>query len=146
MWVEVKGSWHELKFHVLHKAGVDYVFIEHIAFERPGTPYGDHTGPFRDNLFRWGEGRGELARDMGIMQLPVYSFACVVIKAAAVEHTTHQCSVQGLQSRCVMLSCSCQCVWYVAYSMLGVVYADRFTLLCLGGLEAPLNLPIKRDK
>jgi hypothetical protein len=22
----------------------------------------------------------------------------------------------------------------------------RFALLCLGGLEAPLNLPIKRDK
>lgn len=52
VWVEVKGSWHELKFHVLHKGGVDYVFIEHIAFERPGTPYGDHTGPFKDNLFR----------------------------------------------------------------------------------------------
>jgi hypothetical protein len=53
VWVEVKGGWHELKFHVLHKGGVDYVFIEHIAFERPGTPYGDHTGPFKDNLFRW---------------------------------------------------------------------------------------------
>lgn len=54
VWVEVKGGWHELKFHVLHKTGVDYVFIEHIAFERPGTPYGDHTGPFKDNLFRYG--------------------------------------------------------------------------------------------
>lgn len=52
MWVELKGTWHELKFHVLHKGGVDYVFLEHIAFERPGTPYGDASGPFKDNLFR----------------------------------------------------------------------------------------------
>lgn len=67
VWVELSGSWHELKFHVLHKTGVDYVFIEHIAFERPGTPYGDQSGPFKDNLFRWelllvvvagGEGKG----------------------------------------------------------------------------------------
>lgn len=72
VWVELKGAWHELKFHVQHKAGVDYVFVEHIAFERPGTPYGDSSGPFKDNLF-------------------------------------------------------------------------RFALLCLGGLEAPLNLPIVRD-
>jgi hypothetical protein len=53
VWVELKGSWHELKYHVLHKTGVDYVFIEHMAFQRPGTPYGDQTGPFKDNLFRW---------------------------------------------------------------------------------------------
>jgi hypothetical protein len=52
VWVELKGSWHELKYHVTHKAGVDYVFAEHIAFERPGTPYGDIKGPFQDNLFR----------------------------------------------------------------------------------------------
>jgi hypothetical protein len=52
VWVELKGAWHELKYHVLHQRGVDYVFIEHIAFERPGTPYGDASGPFKDNLFR----------------------------------------------------------------------------------------------
>jgi starch synthase len=51
---------------------VDYVFIEHLSYQREGTPYGDASGPFADNLF-------------------------------------------------------------------------RFALLSLGALEAPLNLPIKRD-
>jgi hypothetical protein len=51
---------------------VDYVFIEHMCYQREGTPYGDASGPFADNLF-------------------------------------------------------------------------RFALLSLGALEAPLNLPIKRD-
>eukprot|EP00878_Enallax_costatus_P019509 GHUV01020582.1.p1 GENE.GHUV01020582.1~~GHUV01020582.1.p1 ORF type:complete len:664 (+),score=179.93 GHUV01020582.1:243-2234(+) len=72
VWVELNGSWHELKYHHLYKGGVDWVFIEHMAYQREGTPYGNAAGPFQDNLF-------------------------------------------------------------------------RFALLCLGALEAPLNLPIKRD-
>ena len=73
VWVELNGTWHELKYHHLHQGGVDWVFIEHMAYQREGTPYGNAAGPFQDNLF-------------------------------------------------------------------------RFALLCLGALEAPLNLPIKRDR
>jgi starch synthase len=62
----------ELKYHTVSRDGVDYVFIEHMCYQREGTPYGDASGPFADNLF-------------------------------------------------------------------------RFALLSLGALEAPLNLPVKRD-
>ena len=33
---------------------VDYVFVDHISFHRPGTPYSAPDGiPFADNLFRF---------------------------------------------------------------------------------------------
>jgi hypothetical protein len=54
VWVELSGGWHELKYFTLHKNGVDWVFIDHLSFQRPGTPYGNHAGPFNDNLFRFG--------------------------------------------------------------------------------------------
>ena len=54
VWVDLAGAYHELKFHHLHQSGVDWVFIDHLSFERPGTPYGDERGPFADNLFRFG--------------------------------------------------------------------------------------------
>ncbi|WIA30508.1 hypothetical protein OEZ86_000592 [Tetradesmus obliquus] len=72
VWVELNNSWHELKYHTIVRDAVDYVFIEHMCYQREGTPYGDASGPFADNLF-------------------------------------------------------------------------RFALLSLGALEAPLNLPLKRD-
>lgn len=73
VWVELNNSWHELKYHACTRGDVDWVFVEHMCYQRDGTPYGDASGPYPDNLF-------------------------------------------------------------------------RFALLCLGALEAPLNLPIKRDR
>lgn len=127
VWVELNGSWHELKFHVLHKTGVDYVFIEHIAFERPGTPYGDHTGPFKDNLFRWVCGNN--------LALKRWQQGCWWWGYAHAARG-NMMVVLSFQLACDVLTLSL----YV----LGCCH--RFTLLCLGGLEAPLNLPIKRDK
>lgn len=52
-WVELNGSWHEIKFHHLHLHNVDWVFVDHVCFHRPGTPYGSSHGSFPDNLFRF---------------------------------------------------------------------------------------------
>lgn len=47
------GADHEVGFFHQYKDGVDWVFIDHTSFHRPGTPYGDHNGAFGDNLFRY---------------------------------------------------------------------------------------------
>jgi starch synthase len=44
---------HEAAFFHQYKDGVDWVFVDHPCFHRPGTPYGDQTGAFGDNMFRF---------------------------------------------------------------------------------------------
>lgn len=43
----------EVGFFHQYKDGVDWVFVDHRAYHRPGNPYGDHNGAFGDNLFRY---------------------------------------------------------------------------------------------
>ncbi|KAI3987977.1 hypothetical protein MKX01_021091 [Papaver californicum] len=47
------GSAQEVQFHHGYKAGVDWVFVDHPAYHRPGNPYGDVHGAFGDNQFRF---------------------------------------------------------------------------------------------
>ena len=47
------GGDHEVGFFHQYKDGVDWVFIDHPSYQRPGNPYGDMTGAFGDNLFRF---------------------------------------------------------------------------------------------
>lgn len=51
--VQIGGAEQEVKFYHQRSDGVDWVFVDHPVFQRPGTPYGDASGPFRDNLFRF---------------------------------------------------------------------------------------------
>lgn len=46
------GQWHEVGFYHCLRDGVDHVFVEHMAFERPGI-YGNDRGAWSDNLFRF---------------------------------------------------------------------------------------------
>jgi hypothetical protein len=43
---------HEVRFWHQRRDDVDWVFVDHICFNRPGTPYGTADGPFPDNLHR----------------------------------------------------------------------------------------------
>ncbi|KAL6508308.1 Pentafunctional AROM polypeptide [Orobanche hederae] len=45
--VQEVGYFHE------YRAGVDWVFVDHPSYHRPGTPYGDIYGAFGDNQFRF---------------------------------------------------------------------------------------------
>lgn len=36
-----------------YKDGVDWVFVDHLSYQRLGNPYGDHNGAFGDNLYRY---------------------------------------------------------------------------------------------
>ncbi len=36
-----------------HEDQVDWVFVDHISFHRPGNPYGNAHGVYADNLFRF---------------------------------------------------------------------------------------------
>ncbi|KAG8381133.1 hypothetical protein BUALT_Bualt06G0090700 [Buddleja alternifolia] len=45
--VQEVGYFHE------YRAGVDWVFVDHPSYHRPGTPYGDIFGAFGDNQFRF---------------------------------------------------------------------------------------------
>ncbi|KAL0304419.1 UNVERIFIED_CONTAM: Soluble starch synthase 1, chloroplastic/amyloplastic [Sesamum radiatum] len=47
------GGVQEVGFFHEFRAGVDWVFIDHLAYQRPGTPYGDTFGAFGDNQFRF---------------------------------------------------------------------------------------------
>ncbi|OAY81035.1 Soluble starch synthase 1, chloroplastic/amyloplastic [Ananas comosus] len=47
------GGEHEVGFFHEFRAGVDWVFVDHISYHRPGNPYGDAHGAFRDNQFRF---------------------------------------------------------------------------------------------
>lgn len=44
---------HEVAFFHEFRGGVDWVFVDHPSYHRPGTPYGDTRGAFGDNQFRF---------------------------------------------------------------------------------------------
>lgn len=44
---------HQVAFFHEFRDGVDFVFVDHPAYHRPGTPYGDTQGAFGDNQFRF---------------------------------------------------------------------------------------------
>ncbi|XP_043716336.1 soluble starch synthase 1, chloroplastic/amyloplastic-like [Telopea speciosissima] len=44
---------HEVAFFHEYRAGVDWVFVDHPSYHRPGNPYGDSHGAFGDNQFRF---------------------------------------------------------------------------------------------
>ncbi|XP_059629022.1 soluble starch synthase 1, chloroplastic/amyloplastic [Cornus florida] len=43
----------EVSFYHEYRAGVDWVFVDHPSYQRPGNPYGDIFGAFGDNQFRF---------------------------------------------------------------------------------------------
>ncbi|KAK6926019.1 Glycosyl transferase, family 1 [Dillenia turbinata] len=47
------GGMQEVAFFHEYRAGVDWVFVDHPCYHRPGNPYGDSYGAFGDNLFRF---------------------------------------------------------------------------------------------
>ncbi|KAF7830723.1 soluble starch synthase 1, chloroplastic/amyloplastic [Senna tora] len=47
------GGVHEVGFFHEYREGVDWVFVDHPSFHRPGNPYGDSYGAFGDNQFRF---------------------------------------------------------------------------------------------
>jgi hypothetical protein len=44
---------HDVGFHHAHIDGVDWLFVDHISYHRHGNPYGNVSGPYEDNLFRF---------------------------------------------------------------------------------------------
>ncbi|MED6135855.1 Pentafunctional AROM polypeptide [Stylosanthes scabra] len=47
------GAAQEVEFYHEYRKGVDWVFVDHPSFHRPGSPYGDMFGTFGDNQFRY---------------------------------------------------------------------------------------------
>ncbi|KAM7504879.1 hypothetical protein LguiB_003783 [Lonicera macranthoides] len=47
------GGVQEVSFFHEYRAGVDWVFVDHPSYHRPGNPYGDIFGAFGDNQFRF---------------------------------------------------------------------------------------------
>ncbi|RVW88995.1 Starch synthase 1, chloroplastic/amyloplastic [Vitis vinifera] len=47
------GGVQEVSFFHEYRAGVDWVFVDHPSYHRPGNPYGDGYGAFGDNQFRF---------------------------------------------------------------------------------------------
>ncbi|KAK9672430.1 hypothetical protein RND81_12G100100 [Saponaria officinalis] len=47
------GGEQEVAFFHEYRAGVDWVFVDHLSYHRPGNPYGDSFGAFGDNQFRF---------------------------------------------------------------------------------------------
>jgi starch synthase len=47
------GGVQEVAFFHEYRAGVDWVFVDHPSYHRPGNPYGDVFGAFGDNQFRF---------------------------------------------------------------------------------------------
>ncbi|KAH9609215.1 hypothetical protein KSS87_000475 [Heliosperma pusillum] len=47
------GGEQEVAFFHEYRAGVDWVFVDHLSYHRPGNPYGDSLGAFGDNQFRF---------------------------------------------------------------------------------------------
>lgn len=48
-----KGGVHDITYYHEMRDGVDFVFVDHLTYKRPGTPYGTAEGPFADNLLRF---------------------------------------------------------------------------------------------
>ncbi|PSS32995.1 Soluble starch synthase [Actinidia chinensis var. chinensis] len=51
--VYCSGDAQEVAFFHEYRAGVDWVFVDHPSYHRPGNPYGDTFGAFGDNQFRF---------------------------------------------------------------------------------------------
>ncbi|XP_024969992.1 soluble starch synthase 1, chloroplastic/amyloplastic-like isoform X1 [Cynara cardunculus var. scolymus] len=51
--VACSGGVQDVAFFHEYRAGVDWVFVDHPSFHRPGNPYGDAYGAFGDNQFRF---------------------------------------------------------------------------------------------
>ncbi|KAK8301182.1 hypothetical protein V6Z12_D04G004200 [Gossypium hirsutum] len=47
------GGEQEIAFFHEYREGVDWVFVDHPSYHRPGNPYGDSHGAFGDNQFRY---------------------------------------------------------------------------------------------
>ncbi|KAJ4955953.1 hypothetical protein NE237_012736 [Protea cynaroides] len=47
------GGLQEVAFFHEYREGVDWVFVDHPSYHRPGNPYGDSYGAFSDNQFRF---------------------------------------------------------------------------------------------
>ncbi|KAJ7959356.1 Starch synthase, chloroplastic/amyloplastic [Quillaja saponaria] len=47
------GGVQEVSFFHEYREGVDWVFVDHPSYHRPGNPYGDSYGAFGDNQFRF---------------------------------------------------------------------------------------------
>ncbi|KAL5989388.1 Pentafunctional AROM polypeptide [Asimina triloba] len=47
------GGEHEVAFFHEYRGGVDWVFVDHSCYHRPGNPYGDIYGAFGDNQYRF---------------------------------------------------------------------------------------------
>ncbi|KAK9204555.1 hypothetical protein WN943_014817 [Citrus x changshan-huyou] len=47
------GGEQEIAFFHEYREGVDWVFVDHPSYHRPGNPYGDINGAFGDNQFRY---------------------------------------------------------------------------------------------
>ncbi|KAF8413340.1 hypothetical protein HHK36_001319 [Tetracentron sinense] len=47
------GGVQEVAFFHEYRAGVDWVFVDHLSYHRPGNPYGDSYGAYGDNQFRF---------------------------------------------------------------------------------------------
>ncbi|KAK4769660.1 hypothetical protein SAY86_027810 [Trapa natans] len=47
------GDVQEVNFFHEYRKGVDWVFVDHPSYQRPGNPYGDVYGAFGDNQFRF---------------------------------------------------------------------------------------------
>ncbi|XP_020596425.1 starch synthase 1, chloroplastic/amyloplastic-like [Phalaenopsis equestris] len=47
------GGQPEVAFFHEYRAGVDWVFVDHPSYHRPGNPYSDENGSFGDNQFRF---------------------------------------------------------------------------------------------
>ncbi|XP_022763763.1 starch synthase 1, chloroplastic/amyloplastic-like isoform X3 [Durio zibethinus] len=47
------GGEQEIAFFHEYREGVDWVFVDHPSYHRPGNPYGDSHGAFGDNQFRF---------------------------------------------------------------------------------------------
>ncbi|KAK6275366.1 hypothetical protein POUND7_005075 [Theobroma cacao] len=47
------GGEQEVAFFHEYREGVDWVFVDHPSYHRPGNPYGDSHGAFGDNQFRF---------------------------------------------------------------------------------------------
>ncbi|KAI9073258.1 hypothetical protein K1719_044780 [Acacia pycnantha] len=47
------GGVHEVGFFHEYRKGVDWVFVDHPSYRRPGNPYGDNYGAFGDNQYRF---------------------------------------------------------------------------------------------
>ena len=85
-WVKVDlgNGEHWVNFHHEARGGVDWVFVEHLSFERPGGLYGNNQGIYADNLFRCAPIAAHLQLHVYVCWLPGNMAGCDVV-----PHTPH---------------------------------------------------------